>query len=145
MSTSRHPAGTSLGGQWAPGSASEVDDPVVDEAPAPTTDPASAEAVLRHFPDEDAESGIDDGLAGRLDRQSLTEVSEGLASAMNFSSAAHSRANPTAHPRYSPLFARAGEAIPDDGTDEQRSKSFRQQAQSYKALKSRMATAAELR
>lgn len=33
MNTSRHPAGTSLGGQWAPGSADEIDDPTsVDDA-----------------------------------------------------------------------------------------------------------------
>lgn len=145
MNTSRHPAGTSLGGQWAPGSAGEVEDTddYFEHQLAPVTDPASAQATLRRFPDEDEDSGVDEGLAGRLDRESLTDVSEGLASSMNFASAAHREANPSAHPRYSGFFATAGEPVDEDATDKERAQHFNRQAQAYKALRSKLGAAAD--
>lgn len=47
MSTNRHPAGTSLGGQWAPGAAAEVDDsPIEDDNAQLDRSMSSARRVL---------------------------------------------------------------------------------------------------
>lgn len=50
MNDSRHPAGTSLGGQWAPGSAVEIDDAEFGDTPDPSgghIDPSVDEALDR--------------------------------------------------------------------------------------------------
>lgn len=142
MNTNRHPAGTSVGGQWAQGTSAEIDIDDEQYAPPPAAAPA-AEAALRRFPDEDGESGVDEGLAGRLDRDELTDVSEGLASSMVQASAALKREDPEAHTRYEQFFARASEPVDEEAADEERARHFHSQAQSYKALKSRLSLAAD--
>lgn len=52
MSDNRHPAGTSVGGQWAPGGAAEVDDVDSTEIEDPENQPEAAAASQRDSADE---------------------------------------------------------------------------------------------
>ena len=59
MSTNRQPAGTSVGGQWAPGSASEVDDELTSGGSERTLSDEARQALSRRFFDPDEVEGLD--------------------------------------------------------------------------------------
>lgn len=95
MSTNRHPAGTSVGGQWAAGASDEVDDSLTSESSRTLSDEARSDLSRRFF-DPDEVEGLDAALAPDADPDHVELVGDVLDSKMARLRTVHEQHDPGA-------------------------------------------------
>lgn len=95
MSTNRHPAGTSVGGQWAAGASDEVDDSLTSESSRTLSDEARSDLSRRFF-DPDEVEGLDAAIKPDADPDHVELVGDVLDGKMSRLRTVHEQHDPGA-------------------------------------------------
>lgn len=95
MNRNRQPAGTSVGGQWAPGSAGEIDDSLTSESSRTLSDEARSDLSRRFF-DPDEVEGLDAAIKPDADPDHVELVGDVLDSKMSRLRTVHEQHDPGA-------------------------------------------------
>lgn len=126
MSENRHPAGTSLGGQWAPGSAAEIDSDDDFSAPTPLVERVSASetgSLVRSYPRGDLYADVSDMSSSKSEYDyefdEMQDASGRFSSEMNSFSLTHRAIDPEGHAQSRSDYEKVNESVGDYEYDSQ--------------------------